>query len=437
MNILIQNIDIVSPHLLDPSVGYHIAIADGHIAKITQDLKELQDFTPHRIIDGQKKIAIPGLVNAHTHTPMTILRNMADDLALHDWLFNHIFPTEAKLTSEDIYWGSLLGIAEMIRSGTTAFADMYYFVDETAKAVATSGIRANLSLSAYSFKMENGEPCFQDNTKAFESFYQTWNGGADNRIGVSVLVHSPYIYHMQSMKDSADIAKQFGTGVHIHILETLKEREDTIKRYQKDGAMACLEAGIFDVPCMAAHCVHVSDENLDVFAQKKVSVLHNPTSNLKLGSGIARIPDMLKKGINVALGTDGTASNNNLDMFEEMHLAALIHKGVTQDPVVVNAREVLKMATQNGAMALGLEGKTGLLKEGYLADITIIDRDKIHYTPYKNPLSALSYSTQSLDVDTVIVQGKVLLHAGNFESIDVERARFEVEKIAKRIFGGS
>jgi 5-methylthioadenosine/S-adenosylhomocysteine deaminase len=436
MKILIKNVDIVTSQADNMLISNgFIGISDGEISMVTQKEEEISLFFPDKIIDGNKMIAMPGLVNAHTHSPMTLLRNYADDLPLEDWLFNHIFPMESKLTPEDIYWGSLLGIAEMIKSGTTSFADMYYFVEQTGKAVLESGIRANLSLSAFPFSYQDGAPTFFNKGKEFEDFYKKWNGAGDGRLKIYVLVHSPYIYNLEVMRDSAQVAKQLGTGVHIHILETEKELKDTVDKYGKDGAMACLDAGIFDVPCIAAHCVHMSDENMKVFQQKGVSVVHNPTSNLKLGSGIARVPDMQKHGLNIALGTDGTASNNNLNMFEEIHLSALIHKGNEKNPTFVSAKDAIMMATKNGAEAIGYGDEVGVIKEGMRGDIILIDRDKIHLTPYQNPISALAYSVQGSDVDTVIIDGKIVMEKGEIKTIDIEKTIFEVEKITKKILG--
>lgn len=432
MSILVKNVDIITCEEENMMLknGF-IGISKDTIELVTTDEKKALNFNAIKTIDGSKMIATPGFVNAHTHSPMTILRNCANDLALEDWLFNHIFPREGKLLENDIYWGSMLGIAEMIKSGTTSFADMYYAVDQTANAVVESGVRANLSVSAFPFTIDENGTSFSDKTSQFQDFYKTWNKSENGRLSVYVLVHSPYIYDKKSMKDSADFAKDIGTGVHIHVLETLKELNDTTTKYGKDAARACLEAGIFDVPCIAAHCVHASTENIDMFNNKAVSVAHNPTSNLKLGSGIANVPYMLEAGVNVALGTDGTASNNNLNMIEEMHLAALIHKGYNMKPTLVSANDALLMATRNGARALGFGENLGIIKEGYKADITLFDRDEIHFTPYNNPISALVYSAQESDVDSVIIDGKVVLEGRELKTIDEERARFEVTRIAE------
>ena len=434
MKILLKNMDVISSDTDNMLLkNAYVAITDDIITTVSTREEDVANFEPDKVFQGTKFLAMPGLVNAHTHTPMTILRNYADDLALEDWLFNHIFPAEAKLTPEDIYWGSMLAMAEMIRTGTTSFADMYYFTDETAKAVEESGMRATLSKSAYAFEFGSEGVKFIDQREDYKAFHTKWNHAAEGRIKTYVLIHSPYIYDMESMTNSASFAKEMNTGIHIHILETMKEVRDTTAKYGKDGASACLDAGVYDVPVLAAHCVHVSEANIQMFADKKVNVIHNPSSNLKLGSGIAPIPAMLEAGINVALGTDGTASNNNLNMFEELHLASLIHKGAAQDPLLVSAKEAILMATVNGAKALGFEKEVGTIAVGKKADIILIDLDKIHLTPYNNPLSTLAYSVQGSDVDTVIINGKIVMENCEIKTLDIERIKKEVTKILHRI----
>jgi 5-methylthioadenosine/S-adenosylhomocysteine deaminase len=434
MKTWIKNIDIITSDTSNMVIkNASILIHDDRIEQIIQSSDEGKDVQADRVVDGKGKLAIPGLINAHTHTPMTILRNVANDLALEEWLFENIFPLEAKFSAEDVYWGSMLGIAEMIQSGTTSFADMYYFVDQTAHAVEQSGIRANLSFSAYSFTFENGAPVFKDNTKGFEAFFSEYQGAFDHRLNVSVLIHSPYIYDMKTMTESAQVAKDLGSGIHIHLLETDTERKNTFEKYGESAAFACERAGVFDVPCIAAHCVHLNEEDMNVLKRHDVHIAHNPTSNLKLGSGIAKIPQMQSKNLNIALGTDGTASNNNLNMFEEMNLASLIHKGHQQNPLLVTAEEAFVMATHNGAKALGIGHQTGQIKEGYLADIVLLDVEKVHHVPYYNPVSSVVYAGQSSDVSFVMIHGKVVYEKGEFLTIDVEKTKSKVKEIVRRL----
>lgn len=435
MNILIKNIDAVTCDESNMVIkNTNIAIKDNYIYYIGTDEQKLGEFKADRVIDGRNKLAMPGLVNTHTHSGMTILRNYANDVPLEEWLFNNIIPTEAKFNEEDIYWGTMLGMAEMIKTGTTAFTDMYYFMDIVAKAVEETGIRANLSRNAFKF-IGSTDEMVRNQVPVCVEYFKNWHNKANGRIKVYVEIHSVYLCDEVGLTESAELAKELGTGIHIHLLETLKEREDGIKRYGMNPAEVCLKTGVFDVPVIAAHCVHLSDSDFEILKSKGVSVAHNPTSNLKLGSGIANVPLMLKKGINVALGTDGTASNNNLDMFEEMHIAALIHKGVQMQPTLVTAEEVLKMATVNGAKAIGFEKEVGQIRKGMKADIILIDMDKPHIAPVNDYIPALAYCVQGSDVDTVIVDGNILMENRVLKTIDEEKAKSKVKEISKRVLG--
>jgi len=411
----------------------NIGIKDGFIEFVNASDKELELFEADKIINGSHKLAMPGLVNAHTHCAMTLLRNYADDIPLKGWLFDRIFPVEAGLSSDDIYWGTLLGIMEMIRSGTTAFADMYLHMDSVARAVIETGIRANLSRNPVKFTEEN--KCgFRDDSEGCFEYFRTWNGQAGGRIRVYIEVHSVYLFDEASLKNAAELASNCKTGIHIHLLETRGEREECVSKYGIDPAELCYKCGIFDLPTIAAHCVHLSERDIEILKEKNVNVVHNPTSNLKLGSGIARIPCMTERGIRVALGTDGAASNNNLNMFEEMHIAALIHKGVNQDPGLLSAGQVVEMATVNGAAAIGFGNEIGCIKKGMKADIVILDMDKPHYYPLNDPIAALVYSSQAADVDTVIVDGSILMEKQEMKTIDEELVKFKVKEIGKRLW---
>jgi len=382
------------------------------------------------VIDGRGKLAVPGFVNAHTHSPMTLLRNFADDLAFADWLFGRIMPAEELLTAEDMRWGASLAMAEMLKSGTTAFMDMYMFMDTVAETVVETGMRANISKDVLKSAARAGEIAI--NRDRFVEFHRNWNGSGDGRITVSMEVHSVYLYDEPSLRAAAAIARETGTMIHIHLLESPMERENSIRQYGMDPVRACLEFGILEVPVAAAHCVHLTDDDREILSKKRVSAVHNPTSNLKLGNGIADLHAMQRAGINIAIGTDGCASNNNLNMLEEMHLAALLNKGVRQRPDIISAAEVLDMATVNGARAIGLEG-AGRIAGGMKADIVLIDMDKAHLAPVRNPLSALVYSVQAADVDTVFVDGRMLLAHGELTTVDIERTKYECLKIAERL----
>lgn len=383
-------------------------------------------------IDGTGKVLIPGFVNAHTHIPMTLLRSYADDLNLQTWLFDHIFKIEDKLNDDDVYWGTQLGMLEMIAGGTTCFCDMYYFVDKIANATSESGMRALLSRGLTN---DSDIDDYSDDYRikeAIDTFTQ-WNGADNNRIRVSFAPHAIYTCAPNYIRAIRDTAQKLGAYIHVHIDETMKEHNDSLSQYGMTPVQHLNSIGLFDLPTIAAHCVHVTDEDMDIMKEKNVSFVHNPGSNLKLGSGIAPVPKALQKGLNVALGTDGASSNNNLNMWEEMNLAALIHKGVTMDPLAVKAEEAFKMATVNGARALGFN-TVGQIKQGFNADMVLIDISKPHYFPEHNLVSNLSYSAQASDVETVFVDGKILYDKGEYKTLDKEKIYYNIKRVYKRLF---
>lgn len=431
-DILIKNAELITIDESKPLIinGY-IGIKDGRIDLISDSLPE--NAEAREVIDGRNKIAMPGLVNAHSHSAMTLMRNYADDMALEKWLFDNIFPVEAKLTDKDVYWGTMLGISEMLKSGITAFADMYMFMDEVARAVTETGIKANLCKSPVQF-FEDGQLKRLDKSQGTIDYYNSYHNSADGRIKVFVEIHSVYMFNENTLRNAAQLAKQLNTGIHIHLLETVAEVESSKKDYGMTSIEICRETGVLDVPVMAAHCVHLTDSDLRIMKEKNASIVHNPTSNLKLGSGIARVPEMMDMGINVCLGTDGAASNNNLNMFEEMNISAILHKGVAMNPQLMKAQDVLKMGTVNGARAIGFDD-TGVLSEGMKADIILVDTDKPHFYPKNDPMAMIVYSAQAADVDTVIVDGNVLMKNREFTHIDEEKIKFEVDTLSKRLLG--
>lgn len=434
MNILLKGMDAVTA---DPENSFvknaDIGIANGVIEFVATSGGGPEGFKADRLVSGRHRLVMPGLVNAHTHCSMPLLRNAADDLPLDKWLFKRIFPIEARMTEDDIYWGTMLGIAEMLKTGTTAFADMYLHMDATARAVCDSGIRANLSRSPLDGL--GGEK--HEIVRVFpecREYHRTWHGKNGGRIKVFLEVHSTYLFDADSLIKAAELASELGTGIQIHILETIKERENSFREYGKSPVEICEETGIFKVPVVAAHCVHLSDVDMDIMASRGVHAVHNPTSNLKLGGGIARVPEMLEKAMKISIGTDGAASNNNLNMFEEMHLAALLHKGTHMNPELMDAARVIAMATANGAEAVGFGGLTGRIRPGLRADLTILDTDKAHLTPLNNPYSAIVYAAQGSDVDMVLVDGEILLEGGRLTTIDEERVKHEARGIAARLY---
>lgn len=423
MKTLIQHVALYQDHKIKEH--QNIAITDDKITGFPSDpLLSAYD----QIIDGKDMVALPGFVNTHNHIAMTVFRSYADDMQLMDWLEKKIWPAEAKLDSDVVYAQSMLGMAEMIRCGTTSFADMYFFMDDVARACEDTGIRAALCRGLTGIT-PNAQQALQES----KEFYKTWNGKADGRITVMLGPHAPYTCPPDYLRQVVDAAHELGAEIHIHLCETKGEVEDIKKKYGKSPMFLMNELGVFDCGCMAAHCVWVDDADMDLMAKKHVRVAHNPGSNLKLASGIAPIGKMLEKGITVGLGTDGASSNNNLDIFEEMRLTALIHKANTLDPLVIPAETAINLLTEGGAKCLGYKN-IGKLEAGYKADITLVDREGLHWYPKNDTLSLLAYSANSMDVDTVLVDGKVLLRNKEFTTLDVEKIKAEAERTKQKLF---
>ncbi|SDD42653.1 amidohydrolase [Sporomusa acidovorans] len=375
-----------------------------------------------RIIDCHDKLIIPGFVNTHTHAAMTLFRSYADDMMLMDWLQTKIWPAEENLTAEDVYWGTLLAIAEMLKSGTTCFADMYFFMPEVARAVAESGIRAVLARG-----MAGVAPTANQALAESENFYKEWHNTADGRITVMLGPHAPYTCPPDYLKKVTALAAKLGAQIHIHLSETAGEVADCQKQYGKSPIALMEELGVLDHGVLAAHCIHISPNDIAIMKEKGVRVAHNPGSNMKLASGVAPVPDMQKAGLCVGLGTDGAASNNNLDMLEELRLAAMLHKVHRLDPLSVPTKTAVDMATVSGAEAVGLGTLTGKIQTSYKADITIFDMQEPYWHPRHERLSLLTYAASSRDVHTVIVDGKILLDNHQLTTIDQERLIAEVD----------
>lgn len=424
MNILIKNATLLSMgDKEEPVENVEVAIEKDKIKYIGE---VPEDFYAEKVIDARESLVMPGLIDGHTHIAMSLFRNYADDLPLMEWLKTRIWPLEEKLTAQDVYWGSMLGVAELIRSGVTCFSDMYFFMEETAKAVEEAGIRAVLARGLVGGDNDDGRR-FEETRK----LYKSWHNGAGGRIKVMVGPHAPYTCSPGYLRKVVELARELNVGIHIHIAESADEVEESLKNYGKSPVRHIYDLGLFDIPTVAAHCVHLSDEDIEILAENKVSVVNNPTSNLKLASGFAPVEKMIKKGINVALGTDGPSSNNNLNMFEEINLAAIINKSVNHDATSIPAITAIKMATVNGAKALGLEKEIASIEVGKKADLIIIDTQKPHFYPRHNIISAVAYSAQASDVKTVIVDGKIVMEDYEIKTIDTERIMFEAEKAAK------
>ena len=386
------------------------------------------DWQADQVIDCTNLLAVPGLVNTHTHAAMTLFRSYADDMQLMDWLQNKIWPAEGNLVAEDVYWGTLLSICEMIKSGTTTFSDMYFHMPEVAKAVAESGIRAVLARGMAGVA-PNGEQALTES----EEFFNQYHNSADGRIRVMLGPHAPYTCPPEYLKKVVTLAKKLGAEIHIHLSETIGEVEECQKQYGKSPIALMKELGVLDCGVLAAHCVHVSADDIQIMKEANVRVAHNPGSNMKLASGVAPVPQMMAAGLCVGLGTDGAASNNNLDMLEEVRLAAMLHKVHTLDPLVIPAKTAVNMATSAGAEALGLGKVIGTIAPGFKADITLFDMHAPHWYPRNDRLSLLAYSANSGDVHTVMVDGKILLANKKLTTIDEEQVMYEANKRGLRL----
>ena len=395
--------------------------------KITSIGKAPADLKADNVINAKGKLAVPGFVNAHTHASMTLLRSYADDMNLMDWLNNMIWPIEAKMRKKDIYAGAMLAAVEMIKTGTTTFADMYGDMEQVAQMTIESGLRGVLSRGIIGVA-PNGEQAFKENKELFDNYH----GSADGRITVMFGPHAPYTCPPDFLRRVAEAAKERKADVHIHLSETKGEVNDCLKNYGKTPMEIMEDTGIFDCGTLGAHCVWLSDKDIEIMAKHNVRVAHNPGSNMKLASGIAPVPQLLKAGVCVGLGTDGASSNNNLDMLEEIRLAALLHKVNTLDPLAVPAFEALKMGTEYGAKAVGLEN-LGRLEEGAIADITLFDMSGYAWQPKFDLISLLVYSAPSNSADTVIVDGRVLMEKGELKTLDEEKIIYEAAQSVARI----
>lgn len=424
MNIHIKNIMSVVPMTEKDYVleDVNIYIKDKNIFHIGDELK---DFNFDKVIDGSGMVALPGLINTHTHLAMTLFRNYADDMKLEDWLFKKIFPLEDKLMGEDVYYGSKLGLIEMIKSGTTCFLDMYFFVEDTLKAINESKIRACISRGLTSGEGEDAK------IQKVRDLYGKYND-YEGRIKIMVGPHAVYTCSEDFLKKCLNLTKELNTRLHIHLNESKNEVEESLKAHGKSPIEWVDYLGLLEVPTIAAHCVWLNENDMNILKNKNVNVAHNPVSNLKIASGIANIYKMQKEGINVCLGTDGAASNNNLNMFKDLNIASLLSKGLNLEPVATTAYETLEMATINGAKALGLEDLIGTLEVGKEADIILIDFNKPHLKPKNNVISSLVYSAFGSDVDTVIVKGNVLMENRKIKVFDEVDTVKEIDEYLKK-----
>jgi len=390
-----------------------ILIEGQKIKKISEDRNE-EIVKADRVIKARNHIVMPGFINGHTHAGMTMLRSYADDMPLMKWLEEAIWPAEQKLTPDDIYWGSLLAIIEMIRAGITTFADMYFEMDRVAEAVEKSGIRANLSRGLIGIDSEADKSLAEA-----EEFIHKWNNKTD-RITLALGPHAPYTCPPPFLKDISVLGKKLGVPLHIHLAETRDEVEEIREKYDMMPVEYLDNFGLLSRPIIAAHCVHLTSREIRMLGENKVGVVHNPQSNMKLSSGVSPIIELMEERVPLALGTDGAASNNNLDLFEEMRTAAFLQKIMKKDPTVLPAFDVLNMATRGGAEVLNLP-LLGQIKPGFYADIILINRESPHLYPGHNPVADMVYSAYPSDVDTVFVNGQVLMEKKEILTVDENR----------------
>jgi 5-methylthioadenosine/S-adenosylhomocysteine deaminase len=410
-----------------------IAIKDGII--VTVGNKGEKTFSNHEtkeVIDASGCIIMPGLVNTHTHLPMVCFRGMADDLPLMEWLNNHIFPAETRFVNKKmVYEGAMLAMAEMILSGTTTFCDAYFFEDTVAEAALACGMRAVVSQGFADFATPDN-PKYEKMMAAADRFVKRWKPHAP-MITPAFFCHSPYTCSPKTLVNVKEAAREEGILYLTHLLENQDEIETIQKRYGKRPVQHLYDLGVLDDQTIAVHCNWLTKEDMAIFSDLGVRVSHNPESSMKLAAGIAPVPEMLKRGITVGLGTDGCASNNDMDMFREMDTAAKIHKVTSLNPTVMNAEIVLKMATSDGAKLLGLEERVGSIELGKEADIILVDMNQPHLTPLYNCYSQLVYAARGADVKTSIIGGKIVMKDRQLRTIDLNSAIENVRDIAANI----
>ncbi|MEM2412799.1 MAG: amidohydrolase [Candidatus Bathyarchaeia archaeon] len=403
-----------------------IAVKDGKIVFVGKG-SSLRGLKAEEKIDARGKVAIPGLVNCHTHVAMTLFRGLAEDKPLNVWLREAIWPLEAKITVEDVYAGALLGCLEMLKSGTTCFADMYFYERAVAEAVRESGMRGVLAEGIIEAgNREMGEKMFNNSVGFAESF----KGFADGRVTTMLAPHAAYSCSPELLRKVREKASELDVGVHIHLAESTDMFREFERVYGCSEVEFLRRLGFFEGHVLAAHCIDLSEADRRILAEHGVNVVHAPVANMKLGLNAARVKELMDLGVNVALGTDGPASNNALDMFETMKFAALLQKHVYRSPGILSAYEVLRMATLNGAKALGLEGVIGSLEVGKKADIVLVDLSKPHLRPLHDVYAVLVYSARGSDVDTVIVDGKILVENGRVLVLDEGAVMERAERCA-------
>lgn len=405
----------------------YVATEDDRIVYVG-DCMPRGDFGDIR--DGEGKLLMPAFHNAHGHSPMALLRGYAENMKLQDWLFTKVFPFEDKLDSNAVYWGTLLTMAEGMRFGIVSHSDMYYFLDDMVRATDESGMKANISRAITEFG--DGDPWETERLKEMKDTYERLDGAADGRVKIDISIHAEYTNSLRAMQAVADYCNQVGAINHIHISETKSEHEECKVKYGKTPVKLMNDIGAFDSKALAAHCVWVEDEDMDILKEKGVSVATNPMSNMKLASGIANVPEMLRRGINVAIGTDSVASNNSLNFFEEMKMFAIAPKIRFNDPTLITPKQTLYAATRAGALAQGRED-AGLVKEGFKADLIMIDLEQPNMYPVHDLMNNLVYSASGTDIVMTMSDGRIVYENGEYKTLDIEKTMFEAQAATKVI----
>ena len=380
-----------------------------------------------RVINGSRRLLMPGLINSHSHLPMALLRGRADDYRLKEWLFDHIFPAEARLDERCVAAGVRLGLAECIRFGVVSCTDMYFHLPQIAEAVLESGVKANITNALLCLDMDKFDFENDRGVKEVREVLDRYKGKGEGRLIIEAGIHAEYTSAPAAWQKSVEFAAENDLRFHIHLSETEAEHAECKKKYGKTPAEILHEYGVFSRKTTAAHCCWLTEGDMDLLAANGATAVHCPVSNLKLSSGIAPVIKMRERGLNVALGTDGVCSNNSHDLFEEIKTAALLQKHITGDPSALPAYEAVKMATVNGAIGQGRGNETGKIAPGYDADLIMLNLDAPHLYPVSDPCAAVAYSARGGDVCLTMVQGQILYENGEYKTLDLEKIRYEVE----------